>query len=775
MQSRLALSPFWGLAVSGVVMAGAVLAPQPEKDPELAKGEAVYKARCMSCHGDQGQGGTAYPRPLKGSKSVEELSRYIQRNMPPKGKRLSEGDSRLVGAFIHDAFYSPLAQERNRPARIALSRLTVRQYQNAVSELLSDGETGIPREDGKGLKGQYFKSPWPDDKQKAIDRIDAKVAFDFQAGTPGPEITDPYKFGALWTGSVLAPDTGEYDFVVRSNQSVVLHVNNMEQPLIDRSVVSGTDTEHRATLTLLGGRTYNLKLVFSKATQGVESQDKTRQKPPAPAFVALHWKRPRLAEEPIPARYLYPEWTNRKFVSTAPFPPDDKSIGYERGTFVNKEWDDAATSAALEAAVYASAHIDRLAGTQPEAGDRKEKIAAWGARLVERAFRRPLSPEEKSRHIDRPLSAPDLAEGVKRMVILALKSPRFLYREIEEPGQGQWTTAANLSFGLWDSLPDEALRRAAAEGRLASPEQIRAEASRMAEDVRAWTKLRGFYLGWLKVEEAPDLIKDKSSFPEFTPEMASDLRASLELFLDENGRDGDDTFGGLFLAQKFPVNDRLAKTYGVSVPPGGDFSWISLNPEERIGLLGHPYLLSRLAYLQTTSPIHRGVLLSRSIMGRSLRPPPAAFAPVAPDLHPSLTTRERVAMQTRSRNCMSCHAMINPLGFSLERFDAIGRLQTKEKGKAIDSTGGYESKSGEKVSFSGPRDLAAYVARADDSHSAFVEKLFHHLVKQPVRAYGADRMDQLTAAFRQSGGSIRQAMVEIMASTAGARSAPEDN
>ena len=117
----------------------------------------------------------------------------------------------------------------------------------------------------------------------------------------------------------------------------------------------------------------------------------------------------------------------------------------------------------------------------------------------------------------------------------------------------------------------------------------------------------------------------------------------------------------------------------------------------------HPYLMASFAYTANSSPIHRGVFIARSVLGRVLRPPPEAVAPLAPDLHPDLTTRQRVTLQTKPESCQSCHGMINPLGFTLEHFDAVGRYRKDEKGRPIDATGSYETRTGEMVKFEGVR------------------------------------------------------------------------
>src|SRR5262249_47038177 len=149
-----------------------------------------------------------------------------------------------------------------------------------------------------------------------------------------------------------------------------------------------------------------------------------------------------------------------------------------------------------------------------------------------------------------------------------------------------------------------------------------------------------------------------------------------------------------------------------------------------------PYLMATFAYTEASSPIHRGVFLARSVLGLGLRPPPEAFTPLPEDLHPDLTTRERITLQTKPQACQSCHGVINPLGFTLENFDAVGRYRDQEKGRPINATGGYQTRTGEVLKFAGPRDLARFLASSEEVHEAFVEQMFHHLVRQPVRAYG---------------------------------------
>jgi hypothetical protein len=411
--------------------------------------------------------------------------------------------------------------------------------------------------------------------------------------------------------------------------------------------------------------------------------------------------------------------------------------------------------------------LKELSGASEDAPDREAKLREFCTKFAERAFRHPLTGEEKTLFIERQFTdAPDLETAVKRAGLLVLKSPRFLYRETGHGRPSNYDVASRLSFGLWDSLPDDNLLKAAASGQLVTRAQVAGQAERMVKDPRARAKLEGFFHQWLKIDQAREIVKDPKRYPQFDEKVVSDLRTSLDLLLDEVlGSEASD-FRQLLLTKHVYLNGRLAQLYGANLHADAPFQKVSLEQEGRSGLLTHPYLMASFAYTSTSSPIHRGVFLARSVLGRVLRPPPEAVAPLAADIHPDLTTRQRVSIQTQPEACRSCHGMINPLGFTLEHFDALGRYRKEEKGKPIDATGSYETKAGETVKFSGVKDLAAYLTSSSESHSAFVQQLFHYLVKQPIGAFDRQELPELRRFFVSHDFNIRKLAVEIMASSA---------
>jgi mono/diheme cytochrome c family protein len=735
---------------------------------EERMGEQVYQQQCLSCHGKHGEGSKTYGHPLEGDKSVGQLTKYIAKSMPDDDPGACVGDdARKVAEYIYEAFYSKTAQARNQPARIELSRLTVRQYQNTIADLIGSfreqGKWGGP----KGLHGEYFKSQrFRRKEDRIVDRVDPTVEFDFGVNLPDGSKTIGHRYAIFWEGSIMAPETGEYEFIIRTDHSARLWVNDTKKPLIDHWVKSGNDTEFRESIRLLGGRAYPIRLEFSKGKHGDKDGKKDPDPPPTKASIALLWKPPQQAVEVIPQRSLSPGKVPETYVLQAAFPPDDRSVGYERGSSISKAWDQAATDAGLEVGEYVSTHLAALSGAKDDARDREARVREFCRKFAERAFRRPLSDEQRAYYIDRQLKAAKTPEAAaKRVVLAVLKSPRFLYHEVNGALDG-FDVACRISFGLWDSLPDQALEDAAAAGKLATRDQVARQAERMLPDPRTRSKIREFLLQWLKVDRVPDVSKDPKLFPQFTPAIASDLRTSLDLFLaDLVWSEGSD-FRRLLQADELFLNGRLAKFYGANLPAEATFQKVKLDEKERAGLLTHPYLMATFAYTASTSPIHRGVFISRGVLGRTLRPPPEAVAPLSPDLHASLTTRERVMLQTSPKSCQMCHGMINPLGYTLEHFDTVGRYRKEEKGRPIDSTGTYQSRSGESVTFTGARDLASFLVRSEETHTAFVQQLFHYLVKQPVRAFGSQELTELREYFEHHDFNMQKLMVEIVATSA---------
>ncbi|HEV7923964.1 MAG TPA: DUF1592 domain-containing protein, partial [Verrucomicrobiae bacterium] len=478
-------------------------------------GSQIYRQLCARCHGGGGQGVKGkYDDALQGDWPLEKLSRYIGKKMPDDDPGRCQGaQAEAVAGYIYDSFYSSQARLRRHPPRIELLHLTNRQYANTVADLIKylSGNDGALTEE-RGLRAVYYNSREFDGDKKVYERVDRQFGFNFGDTNWDAKLNGTNGFSVHWRGSLLAEETGDYEFTLKTANGARLWINDDDDPIIDGWVGGGQLAEHRTKLRLIGGRAYPFRLDYFRF------KEKT-------ALLSLHWKPPHGVEEEIPARDLLPEHVSPTFVVTTPFPPDDSSVGYERGMGVSKAWDEATTHAAIEAANYVVKHIDGLSHSKATDTNRIDKVETFCGKLVASAFRRPLTDEQKrlfvSVQFKRALKTED---AVKRVVILALKSPRFLYLGLDSDKPDDFEVAERLSYDLWDSLPDAALERSATDGKLRTEEQVAAQAQRMLADPRAHSKMRYFLQQWLQMNQREDLSKDATLFPGFTPEIISDLR-----------------------------------------------------------------------------------------------------------------------------------------------------------------------------------------------------------------------------------------------------------
>jgi hypothetical protein len=702
-----------------------------------------------------------------GDLPVSELAKLITNTMPDGDPESCTGpDAEAVAAYIHDAFYSPIAQARLRPVRVELSHLTSRQYRESLLDLAQSFTWKGKHDDRRGVTAEYFRGQWADKKKRVSDRIEPAIEFKLiQSGLfehdylfPKDKSKDDAPIEKArqqsvcmqWHGGIFAPETGLYEFVVNTNAGFKLWVNG-EAPLIDASVASGQTKGGRERIRLLGGRVYSLRLEVTRVFEDDVS-------------VSLAWRTPSGIEAPIPTRVLRPDWYPSLLVVDTPLPADDQSTGFARASSVSAGWDEATTHAALEAADKLIASLPDLLKLPELPAEARPKAQAFCSDFALRAFRRPMSEEERARYVDQFFSGEvNWPEATKRSLVATLKSPRFLYPEVGAAGaEPDWRAASRLALALWDSVPDESLRLLAQKGELNRRDQVEEQARWMARDPRAVAKLHDFFRHWLRVESGELIRRDPEAFPGFDSHVAADLRISLELLLEEAAASEVFDFRQFFLSDEVYVNRRLAGFLWIQPPPEGEaFEKRPYQRDRRTGVVTHPYVVANHAYFRESSPIHRGVFLARHVLGRSLNPPPVAVAPLAPDLHPGLTTRDRVALQTSPNACQYCHVLINDLGFSLEQFDAVGRFRQEELGKPIDPTGGYVTTDGQRADFENARQLAEFLAGCRDVHRAFAVQLFEHVANQPVMAYGERTPDRLVERFEQSGYNVRDLLVEI--------------
>ena len=380
------------------------------------------------------------------------------------------------------------------------------------------------------------------------------------------------------------------------------------------------------------------------------------------------------------------------------------------------------------------------------------------SRLVRRAFRRPVTDADLD-----PLLAlfregrarGGFEAGVELALRKVLASPEFIFRLEHDPVDAEpgspyrlsdFELASRLSFFLWSSIPDEELLELAEQGRLTDPDVLERQVVRMLADPRAAALVHNFAGQWLYLRNMQLVMPDPETFPEFDDNLREAFARETELFLISQLRD-DRSVLDLLEADYTFLNERLARHYGIPGVYGSHFRRVELPEAGRRGLLGQASVLTVTSYATRTSPVLRGKWLLENLMGAPPPPPPPdipALQEIGEEGVAPSSVRERMEVHRRNPVCASCHAQMDPLGFALENFDAIGRWrETGEGGDPIDPSAALPN--GEIIS--GPAGLAqVFVGQPDRFASTVVEKLMTYATGRGVEYYDAPAVRAIVRA-----------------------------
>ena len=354
--------------------------------------------------------------------------------------------------------------------------------------------------------------------------------------------------------------------------------------------------------------------------------------------------------------------------------------------------------------------------------------------LARRAYRRPAGAED----VDTLLGFYELGRteggfegGIQAAVERLLVDPEFLFR-IEsapagaEPGNAYRVSdldlASRLSFFLWSSIPDDELLEAAERGRLSDPGELGRQVRRMIADPRARALVENFAGQWLQLRKLRNVVPDTAAYTAFDENLRAAMRRETELFLEAEFR-GDRPLLDMLRADYTFVNERLARHYGIPDVYGVHFRPVNYPDDTRRGLLGHAGLLTITSYANRTSPVVRGVWLLENFLGTPPAPPPpdVPSLPGAGEDGAPRSVRERLERHRANAVCATCHNVIDPLGFALESFDAIGRWRTTDEGGTPFDTGIPIDASGTLVDGTEVHGLAGLRAVILDRGDQFVE------------------------------------------------------
>lgn len=404
--------------------------------------------------------------------------------------------------------------------------------------------------------------------------------------------------------------------------------------------------------------------------------------------------------------------------------------------------------------------IAELAPCEPSTQCAEQFVTDFGYR----AFRRPLSDEEVESFVDTFVSGPgaeDFELGVRLVVMGMLQSASFLYRpELGEAAGGgtaltQHEVASRLSYLIWASTPDDALLGAADSGALGTPEEVAGEVERLLADDRARVGLVNFFSEWLVLPEVEHVLNRREDWDEA---VSQELVESAERFVYDQIFVGGGSSDDLMTSNVYPATAAVAELLGATTS-GNGFRDVEADPAERAGFLTHPAFLAAYGYAEYPSPVLRGVYIMDRVLCSPPQPPPPGVTimlPEAPEAAAEPRTNREAYDQVTSQSaeCVTCHSLINPLGFAFENYDTLGRYRTEDGGFPVDATGasfGFDFQNG--------LDLVQQIATSDRYRECVVSKLVNYGTGGGAVATDAALRQELLTSFAEGGYSLRELLV----------------
>lgn len=395
------------------------------------------------------------------------------------------------------------------------------------------------------------------------------------------------------------------------------------------------------------------------------------------------------------------------------------------------------------------------------------------AALARRAYRRPVTDSEVAvllNFYNEGRSSGTFDAGIERALRALLVSPDFLYRVETDSAKGTPVSrlsdlelASRLSFFLWSSVPDDELIDVASRGKLKDPAVLEAQVKRMLRDERSSALAANFAGQWLRLRNVTGAFPNDALFPNFSDNLRRDFVKETELFFGSIVKENRSIMDLLTANYTF-LNETLAKFYGISTVHGNEFRRVTLTDPSRFGLLGKASILTATSYANRTSPVGRGKWILENILGA---PPPPKPANV-PDLPENGTSskphsvRELMVQHRANPACAGCHSRMDPLGFALENFDAVGRWRTiSESGEKIDASGVLP----DGTKFNGPAELRAVLEKSPEQFVTVVtEKLLVYALGRGLEYQDAPTIRQIVRRSADSNYSFDSLLIGLVKS-----------
>jgi hypothetical protein len=715
---------FWVSCGVIIALSGEASAQQA---PQTAQQRSLLDKYCVTCHSERLKTAglvlekTDLTRVPERADLWEKVAMKLRGGMmpPPGMPRPDNKDLDGLATWLENEIDRAYSAKAN-PGRVGLHRLNRAEYANAVRDLLGveiDPTDLLPADDSNFgfdniadaltvspvLLERYLSAAW---KISGLAVGDMKTTPTTTTYRVPPDASQDKHVEGLPVGTrgglVVKhnfPLDGEYRFKVRFWGNTVNTPRGLELPTKVEVLLDGA----RVRLTTIGGQ---------------EDADLANTNPTAGAEAVAN-----RVEVRIPVK-AGPHTVGVTFLHKSSGPNVDLLQPYDRekldpiNTAGIPELDWVSISGPFNPTGLGDTPSRRLIFTcRPAAGaDPVPCARKILSTLGRRAYRRPVTEKEMETlltYFQRGQNeGKSFDAGVQHAVAFLLVNPQFLFRTETDPASvavgsayrvSDLELASRLSFFLWSSIPDDALLTAATQGKLKDPAVLEQQVKRMLADPRSESLISNFLGQWLYLRNLKGIVPDPQIFPDFDDNLRQAFRQETEMFFASIMRE-DRSVVDLVNANYTFVNERLARHYGIPGVYGNQFRKVTLADPNRYGLLGQGSVLTVSSYANRTSPVLRGKWILTNILGTPPPPPPPNVPPLKEVARG--TMRERMEQHRTNPACSGCHRVMDPLGFSMENFDAIGHWRTIDGGSVIDASGNMAD--GTKID--GPASLRAAVS-----------------------------------------------------------------
>ena len=724
--------------------------------------KATIDKYCATCHSNKARTAGLSLQDLdlnKAPEAAETWEKAIRKlrvgAMPPQGApRPDKATTDGLATFLETSLDRAYAANPN-PGRASMHRLNRTEYTNAIRDLLAlnvDGAALLPPDDessgfdniadvlrvSPSLMERYLSASW-NISREAIG--DSRIVATTATYRVRPDLSQDQHIDGLplgTRGGIVEPHTfpldGEYVIKVRLWRNTFDLMRGMED---SHEIELNLDGVRVASVTI-GGREDFMKMAANPGEFGTALDQKLTARVRVKAGVHT------VSADTVLRSHAVKDDLVKPFLRTTVDGLDitgDPSVDRltVEGPFNSTGVGDTASRRRI--------FVCRPANTSDELPCARKILSA----LARNAFRRPvtdtdletlLSFYQRGRNQNKSPNQNNFDAGIESALQFVLASPEFLFRIETDPAGvapdskyrvDDLALAARLSFFLWSSIPDDQLLTLASQKKLHDPAVLAQQVKRMLADPKADSLIANFAEQWLFLRNLKSSAPNLDAYPDFDDNLRQAMKQETELFFGSIIRE-DRGVMDLLTADYTFVNERLARHYGIQGVYGSQFRRVHIDDENRRGLLGQASILTVTSYAARTSPVQRGKWILTNIMGVPPTPPP----PNVPELKDNgdsgkvLSVRERMELHRADTVCSGCHKVMDPIGFSLENFDAIGRWRTTDDGAAIDPSGTLF----EGTRVTGPAGLRAMLAsRPEVFVGVMTEKLMTYALGRGLEYY----------------------------------------